>query len=89
MESGWIVTEVGRQPWIVYEVMRTEEAVTDAGGLWFWFGGAVLLYAVLGTVAVKALRIIARRDAGRRVRAGRRPAVRADRRAEPRSGSRR
>jgi len=62
MESGWIVTEVGRQPWIVYEVMRTEEAVTGAGGLWFWFGGAVLLYAVLGAVAVKALRIIARRD---------------------------
>ena len=62
MESGWIVTEVGRQPWIVYEVMRTEEAVTGAGGLWFWFGGAVLLYATLGAVAVKSLRIIAKRD---------------------------
>ena len=30
---GWIATEVGRQPWIVYEVMRTEEAVTQADGL--------------------------------------------------------
>ena len=30
LECGWIVTEVGRQPWIVYEVMRTEDAVTDA-----------------------------------------------------------
>ena len=35
MEAGWVVTEVGRQPWIVYEVMRTEDAVTEAGGLWF------------------------------------------------------
>src|SRR4051794_17572751 len=32
MECGWIVTEVGRQPWIVYNVMRTEEAVTQSGG---------------------------------------------------------
>ena len=31
--AGWITTEVGRQPWIVYEVMRTEEAVTQADGL--------------------------------------------------------
>ena len=30
MEAGWIVTEVGRQPWIVYEVMRVEDAVTGA-----------------------------------------------------------
>ncbi len=30
--AGWIVTEVGRQPWIVYELMRTEEAVTGADG---------------------------------------------------------
>ena len=27
--SGWITTEVGRQPWIVYEVMRVDAAVTD------------------------------------------------------------
>jgi len=35
MEAGWIVTEVGRQPWIVQGLMRTEDAVTSAGGLWF------------------------------------------------------
>ena len=62
MEAGWVVTEVGRQPWIVYEVMRTEDAVTGAGGLWFAFGGAVVLYAAIGTVAVFALRRIARRE---------------------------
>lgn len=63
LESGWIVTEVGRQPWIAYGVMRTSEAVTSAGGLWFVFAGAVTLYGVLGTVAVIALRTIARRAA--------------------------
>ena len=31
--AGWITTEVGRQPWIVYEIMRTEQAVTGAGGI--------------------------------------------------------
>ena len=60
MWSGWIVTEVGRQPWIVWQEMRTEEAVTQADGIWFAFGGTVLLYAGLGFVAYKALRVIAR-----------------------------
>ncbi len=60
MESGWIVTEVGRQPWIVQDFMRTTEAVTDAEGIWFAFGGAVLLYATLGVIAYKVLRVIAR-----------------------------
>ena len=40
--------------------MRVSEAVTDAGGLWFVFGGAVLLYAALGTFAVMAIRKLAR-----------------------------
>ena len=31
--AGWITTEVGRQPWIVYRVMRTSQAVTGAGGI--------------------------------------------------------
>ena len=37
LECGWIVTEVGRQPWIVYNVMRTEDAVTQADGVWVTF----------------------------------------------------
>src|SRR6476661_220710 len=53
---GWIVTEVGRQPWIVQGYMRTSEAVTDAGGIWFAFGLVLLLYAGLGTVAILVLR---------------------------------
>ena len=61
MEAGWIVTEVGRQPWIVYEVMKTEDAVTDAGGLWYFFGATVVLYAALGTATILILRSMARR----------------------------
>ena len=48
MECGWIVTEVGRQPWVVYNVMRTEDAVTGASGVWVTFSVVVALYAVLG-----------------------------------------
>jgi cytochrome d ubiquinol oxidase subunit I len=31
--AGWVVAEVGRQPWVVFHVMRTEQAVTGAGGI--------------------------------------------------------
>jgi cytochrome bd ubiquinol oxidase subunit I len=58
---GWIVTEVGRQPWIVQGYMRTSEAVTHAGGIWFAFGLVLLLYAGLGTTAVLVLRGMSRR----------------------------
>ncbi|HET7417030.1 MAG TPA: cytochrome ubiquinol oxidase subunit I [Solirubrobacterales bacterium] len=58
---GWIVTEVGRQPWIVQGYMRTSEAVTDAKGIWFSFGLVLLLYAGLGTAAVLVLRSMSRR----------------------------
>ena len=37
LECGWIVTEVGRQPWIVHGVMRTSDAVTQANGIWVTF----------------------------------------------------
>jgi cytochrome bd ubiquinol oxidase subunit I len=58
---GWIVTEVGRQPWIVQGYMRTSEAVTDAKGIWFSFALVLLLYAGLGTTAVLVLRAMSRR----------------------------
>src|SRR5262249_27204495 len=58
---GWIVTEVGRQPWIVWHYMRTSEAVTPAHGIWFSFGLVLLLYAGLGTVAILVLRGMSRR----------------------------
>jgi cytochrome d ubiquinol oxidase subunit I len=58
---GWIVTEVGRQPWIVQGYMRTSEAVTEADGIWFSFGLVLILYAAIGTTAILILRGMSRR----------------------------
>ena len=56
---GWITTEVGRQPWVVYKYMRTEQAVTDADGLWLAFGAMVVVYAALVAATVWLLRRLA------------------------------
>ena len=48
LEGGWIVTEVGRQPWIVYAFMRTNDAVTGASGVWVTFSVVMSLCACLG-----------------------------------------
>jgi cytochrome d ubiquinol oxidase subunit I len=42
--AGWITTEVGRQPWIVYGVMRTSEAVTGASGIPVGYGTLIVVY---------------------------------------------
>ncbi|HKG39593.1 MAG TPA: cytochrome ubiquinol oxidase subunit I [Conexibacter sp.] len=48
---GWVVTEVGRQPWVVYGVMRTEEAVTGADGIPVGYGVLAAVYVgLLGAV---------------------------------------
>ena len=56
IEAGWTLTEVGRQPWIVYGVLRTAEAVTPMPGLVFPFLLFTLLYALLGVIVVYLLR---------------------------------
>lgn len=61
LEAGWITTEVGRQPWIVHEVMRVEEAVTDTSWIPVSLALVALIYTVLTVVAVKVLRSMARR----------------------------
>jgi cytochrome d ubiquinol oxidase subunit I len=61
LECGWIVTEVGRQPWIVYEVMRTSDAITGASGIWFTFAFVVVLYSSLVVATILVLRTMARR----------------------------
>ena len=50
------MTEVGRQPWIVYGIMRTKEAVTGASGVWLTFSIVLVLYTVLGVATVLVLR---------------------------------
>jgi cytochrome d ubiquinol oxidase subunit I len=60
LECGWIVTELGRQPWIVQGIMRTSDAVTDAPGI-RWLGLATLaIYLVLAAATVVVLRLLAR-----------------------------
>jgi cytochrome d ubiquinol oxidase subunit I len=61
LECGWIVTEVGRQPWIVYKVMRTSDAVTHAGGIWITFAVVLALYIALGVTLVVTLRAMSKR----------------------------
>lgn len=61
MEAGWIVTEVGRQPWIVYEVMRVEDAATGNEGVWVTFLVVAGLYLALGVTTVLVLRAMSRR----------------------------
>ena len=55
------MTEVGRQPWIVYNVMRTSDAVTQASGIGVTFAAIIGLYVVLGAALVITLRAMSRR----------------------------
>jgi cytochrome d ubiquinol oxidase subunit I len=61
IEAGWIVTEVGRQPWIVYNVLRTKDAVTDTGGIWISFSLIIVLYVLVAVGLITALKVMARR----------------------------
>jgi len=58
--AGWITTEVGRQPWIVYELMRTEDAVTGADGIPVGYATLVIVYLGLASLALYMLRRLAR-----------------------------
>jgi cytochrome d ubiquinol oxidase subunit I len=57
VESGWVTTEVGRQPWIVYDTMRVADAVTTAPSSFVWTMLSVLIviYAVIAVVFVTLL----------------------------------
>jgi cytochrome bd ubiquinol oxidase subunit I len=58
--AGWVTTEVGRQPWVVYEVMRTEEAVTGAAGIPVGYATLVVVYTGLIAAVAWILRRLAR-----------------------------
>ncbi len=61
IQAGWIVTEVGRQPWIVYGVMKTKDAVSPvaASQVGISLAAFVVVYAILGVVAFYLVRRIA------------------------------
>ena len=61
MEAGWIVTEVGRQPWIVYEYMKVEHAATGNTGVWITFLVVVALYIGVAVTTILVLRGMSRR----------------------------
>ena len=57
---GWVTTEVGRQPWVVYRVMRTSQAVTGAGGIPIGYATLALVYLALALAVAWILRRLAR-----------------------------
>ncbi len=61
LETGWVVTEVGRQPWTVVGLLLTRDAVATSGNLWLFFSGTLVIYAAIGTGSVVALRLMRRR----------------------------
>jgi cytochrome d ubiquinol oxidase subunit I len=63
VEAGWITTEVGRQPWIVYGVMRVSDAVTDAPASYVWamLTALVIVYALIAYFFVTTLTRLAAR----------------------------
>jgi len=60
LETGWTVTEVGRQPWIVYRTMRVSQAVTGASGIPVGYLTLVATYLLLAAVAWWVLRRLSR-----------------------------
>jgi cytochrome bd ubiquinol oxidase subunit I len=58
--AGWITTEVGRQPWIVYHIMRTTDAVTDAHGIPVGYGTLIVTYLALACAIAWLLRRFSR-----------------------------
>jgi cytochrome d ubiquinol oxidase subunit I len=58
--AGWVVTEVGRQPWVVYRYMRTSDAVTGADGIPVGYATLALVYLGVAIGVVWILRRLAR-----------------------------
>ncbi|MEP6917062.1 MAG: cytochrome ubiquinol oxidase subunit I [Acidobacteriota bacterium] len=52
VEAGWVLTEAGRQPWVIYKVMRTADAVTPVASVSGSLALFAVLYATLGAMLV-------------------------------------
>jgi cytochrome d ubiquinol oxidase subunit I len=61
LEAGWVATEVGRQPWVVWHILRTRDAASSNSGLWISYAIAVVVYMGMTIGAVIVLRSMARR----------------------------
>lgn len=61
VECGWTATEVGRQPWTVWQVLRTSDAASMSSGLWWSYVGVLVFYLGMAVGAYVVLRSMARR----------------------------
>jgi cytochrome d ubiquinol oxidase subunit I len=61
LEAGWVATEVGRQPWTVWQVLRTTDAASTNAGIWWSYAAAWIVYAGMTLGALVVLRSMARR----------------------------
>jgi cytochrome bd ubiquinol oxidase subunit I len=61
LEAGWVVTEVGRQPWIVHNYMQVGQAATTNGGVWITFVVICAIYLAVGVTLIVVLRRMSRR----------------------------
>jgi cytochrome bd ubiquinol oxidase subunit I len=77
MIAGWVTTEVGRQPWVVYGVMLTSQAVTGAHGIPVAYGTLALVYAGVAVGVAWVLRRLARAPLDPAARRGDAPTPRA------------
>jgi cytochrome d ubiquinol oxidase subunit I len=55
VEAGWVVTETGRQPWIIYGILRTREALTPMPGLGWSLALTLLVYVMLTLVVFRVM----------------------------------
>jgi cytochrome bd ubiquinol oxidase subunit I len=62
MEAGWVTTEVGRQPWTVYGILRTDQAISTAPGLFVLFYVLLAVYTVLTISTLLVLRRLGARS---------------------------
>jgi cytochrome d ubiquinol oxidase subunit I len=66
LEAGWMVTELGRQPWVIHGVMRTSDAVTPMPGLVVPFMLFTIIYVVLAAVVIGIIRRTVRETVSKR-----------------------
>jgi cytochrome d ubiquinol oxidase subunit I len=61
LEAGWVVTEVGRQPWIVHNFLTVQQGATTNGGVWITFLSICVLYLIVGVTLILVMRRMSRR----------------------------
>ncbi|MCS7033256.1 MAG: cytochrome ubiquinol oxidase subunit I, partial [Phycisphaerae bacterium] len=64
LQAGWIVTECGRQPWVINGILKTAEGVTPYPHVWPVFIGFSALFVVLSITTIGLLRYLARSPVG-------------------------